>query len=351
MPRNIIQGGSSILRYLHRSNALIRPSRVAIANGFIRRICVSTNSQLVSPTLKTFRPSVILSRPLINSFATTITPDDETETTKSTGSKTGKKNTKKRSSKAATKAKPKPRKKLTDKQKEAKKAEKMKELVKQLKKTALEPPKKLIENPWNLTIATVAKGLQARGVNGTDFIMQCSQLAQSISAEERERIATEAEANKAANAAAYEAWIQQHTPRQIRDANAARRRLNKIKNTSLRLLHDDRQVKRPRTAYLLYMLDRTAEGDFKYMTAKDISVRLTEEWKGLTATEKERIVSGTAENTLKSTAKNHQLLAQQPRLQALELFIFTEGYCHFASWDRRNFLLSFVRCGTGLSTV
>lgn len=186
MPRNIIQGGGSILRYLHRSNALIRPSRVAIANGFIRRICVSTNSQLVSPTMKTFRPSVILSRPLINSFATTITPDDETETTKSTGSKTGKKNTKKRSSKAATKAKPKPRKKLTDKQKEAKKAEKMKELVKQLKKTALEPPKKLIENPWNLTIATVAKGLQARGVNGTDFIMQCSQLAQSISAEERE---------------------------------------------------------------------------------------------------------------------------------------------------------------------
>ncbi|KAH2143857.1 hypothetical protein KXV72_003841 [Aspergillus fumigatus] len=312
MPRNIIQGGGSILRDLHRSNALIRPSRVAIANGFIRRICVSMNSQLVSPTMKTFRPSVILSRPLINSFATTITPDDETETTKSTGSKTGKKNTKKRSSKAATKAKPKPRKKLTDKQKEAKKAEKMKELVKQLKKTALEPPKKLIENPWNLTIATVAKGLQARGVNGTDFIMQCSQLAQSISAEERERIATEAEANKAANAAAYEAWIQQHTPRQIRDANAARRRLNKIKNTSLRLLHDDRQVKRPRTAYLLYMLDRTAEGDFKYMTAKDISVRLTEEWKGLTATEKEKYFKQAEEDRERYRREYLEVYGEEP---------------------------------------
>jgi hypothetical protein len=35
------------------------------------------------------------------------------------------------------------------------------------------------------------------------------------------------------------------------------------------------------------MLDRTAEGDFKYMKAKDIAVRVTEEWKGLTSTEKE----------------------------------------------------------------
>jgi hypothetical protein len=35
------------------------------------------------------------------------------------------------------------------------------------------------------------------------------------------------------------------------------------------------------------MLDRTADGDFKYMKAKDIAVRVTEEWKGLTDTEKE----------------------------------------------------------------
>jgi hypothetical protein len=159
---------------------------MAIANGLVRRICLSTNRQLVNPTAKTIRPSVILSRPLINSFATTSTPDDETETTKSKGSKTGKKTTKTRSSKVTATAKPKPRKKLTDKQKEARKAEKMKELVKQLKKTALEPPKKLIENPWNLAIATVAKEIHARGVKGPDFVMQCSQLAQSISAEERE---------------------------------------------------------------------------------------------------------------------------------------------------------------------
>ncbi|RHZ60238.1 uncharacterized protein CDV56_108797 [Aspergillus thermomutatus] len=297
MPRSIIQRGGGILRYLHRSDALVRPSRVAVANGLVRRISLSTNHRLMNPTAKTIRPSVILSRPLINFFATTSTPDEETKTAKSKGSKTGKKTTKKRSSTARAKAKPKPRKKLTEKQKEAKKVEKTKELVKQLQKTALEPPKKLIDNPWNLTIATVAKEIQARGVKGTDFVTQCSHLAQSISAEERERIAVEAEANKAANAAAYNEWIKQHTPLQIRDANAARRRLSKIKNKSLPLLRDDRQVKRPRTAYLLYMLDRTAEGDFKYMKAKDIAVRVTEEWKGLTTTEKEAEQDSDTEDT------------------------------------------------------
>ncbi|GIJ84019.1 hypothetical protein Asppvi_002852 [Aspergillus pseudoviridinutans] len=313
MPRNIIQGGGGILRYLHRSNALVRPSRVAIANGLVRRICLSTNRHLVNSTAKTIRPSVILSRPLINSFATTSTHDDETETTRAKGSKTGKtKTTKKSSSKAKAKAKPKPRKKMTDKQKEAKKAEKLKELVKQLKKTALEPPKKLIENPWNLAIATVAKEIHARGVKGPDFVAQCSQLAQSISADERERLAAEAEANKAANAAAYDAWIQQHTPLQIREANAARRRLNKIKNTSLRLLRDDRQVKRPRTAYLLYMLDRTAEGDFKYMKAKDIAVRVTEEWKGLTSTEKEKYLRQAEEDRERYRQEYLEVYGEEP---------------------------------------
>ncbi|KAF7117549.1 hypothetical protein CNMCM5793_006601 [Aspergillus hiratsukae] len=313
MPRNMIQGGGGILRYLRRGGALIRPTRVAIANGLVRRICLSTNHHLVNATAKTIRPSVILSRPLINSFATTSTPDEETETTKSKGSKTGKKKTtKKRSSTAKAKDKPKPRKRLTEKQKEAKKAEKTKELVKQLKKTALEPPKKLIENPWNLAIATVAKEIQARGVKGPDFVAQCSQLAQSISAEERERIATEAEANKAANAAAYDAWIKEHTPLQIREANAARRRLNKIKDTSLRLLRDDRQVKRPRTAYLLYMLDRTGEGDFKYMKAKDIALRVTEEWKGLTSTEKEKYLRQAEQDRERYRQEYREVYGEEP---------------------------------------
>jgi hypothetical protein len=184
----MIQGGGGILRYLRRGDALIRATRVSIANGLVRRICLSTTHRLVNPTAKTIRPSVILSRPLINSFATTSTPDEATETTKSKSKAGKKKTTKKRSSttKAKAKPKPKPRKRLTEKQKEAKKAEKTKELIKQLKKTALEPPKKLIENPWNLAIATVAKEIQARGVKGPDFVAQCSQLAQSISAAERE---------------------------------------------------------------------------------------------------------------------------------------------------------------------
>lgn len=96
-----------------------------------------------------------------------------------------------------------------------------------------------------------------------------------------------AETNKATNKAAYSKWVQSHTPLQIKDANHARRRLTKLKNTRISPIDDDRLVKRPRTAYLLFFNERNAQGDFKHMAVKDITVQVAEEWKGLTNAEKE----------------------------------------------------------------
>lgn len=87
--------------------------------------------------------------------------------------------------------------------------------------------------------------------------------------------------------AAYDQWIKSHTPLQIKEANLARRRLAKLKKSSVPQLRDDRLVKRPRTAFVHYFVERTEGGDFKHMAAKDITSRVTEEWRGMTDYEKE----------------------------------------------------------------
>lgn len=74
---------------------------------------------------------------------------------------------------------------------------------------------------------------------------------------------------------------------QIKEANLARRRLSKKTGKNLRQIDDDRLVKRPRTSYLIFLTERTSHGDFKHMAVKDIAVRVAEEWKGLTSSEKE----------------------------------------------------------------
>lgn len=102
---------------------------------------------------------------------------------------------------------------------------------------------------------------------------------------EQRYIAT-AHANKATNIAAFDEWLKRHTPLQIKEANHARRRLAQLGKASLPQLHDSRLVKRPRTAYLLYFTERFEHGDFKHMVAKDMIIRVAEEWKGLTDAEK-----------------------------------------------------------------
>lgn len=85
----------------------------------------------------------------------------------------------------------------------------------------------------------------------------------------------------------YERWLKSHTPLQIKEANLARRRLSKKTGKNLRQIDDSRLVKRPRTSYLIFLTERTSQGDFKHMAVKDIAVQVAEEWKGLTSSEKE----------------------------------------------------------------
>lgn len=302
MVLNLAPRGAGAFRPLHLAKVLSRP-RVAFIHSHARRISPATNGLLSNPATNGIFPVGVRAGSLINSYATTTAgrgrpkAGAQKKTTKSTETdkkaapkkKAAKKTASKPKSKAKAKPKPKPkpkRKVLTEKQKEAKKAKEFREKVKELKATALESPKRLPEQPWTVTFQGVYPEAAKNNEKGVPSFRAAVELAKSISPEQKERYVATAHANKASNIAAYDEWLKRHTPLQIKEANHARRRLAQLGKASLPQLHDSRLVKRPRTAYLLYFTERFEHGDFKHMGAKDMIIRVAEEWKGLTDAEK-----------------------------------------------------------------
>jgi hypothetical protein len=101
--------------------------------------------------------------------------------------------------------------------------------------------------------------------------------------------------NKTTNEAAYADWVKQHTPEQIRLANIARMNLKrkvsagkapKAVSRGLSPIKDDRQIKRPNSAYLKFNVERRSSGDFKGIPLGEGSKVITKEWNELSAGEK-----------------------------------------------------------------
>lgn len=93
--------------------------------------------------------------------------------------------------------------------------------------------------------------------------------------------------NKEAYEKEYKEWLDSHSPLEIKQANDARRRLAQIQNKKFFPLHDPRLVKRSKIAYLFYAEERHQAGDLKYMPIPERGVRIAEEWRGMTAAEKQ----------------------------------------------------------------
>ncbi|KAK6828707.1 hypothetical protein RU639_003759 [Aspergillus parasiticus] len=292
MPLNLARRGGGILQKLHLSDAFSRPVRVAVGQSHVRRVSLITRGQALRPICRVLPSTSVFSQRLLKTYATTS--DSKSEKKKSTNSTKGGKGTKKttkkakKSSTAKPKPKPKPRKQLTEKQKEAKKTRELRDQIKALKATALEAPKKLPERVANLSIIEKLQETRKTHNNTQEAFKAATELAKTISEEERARFAAVAESNRNSNESTYDQWIKSHTPLQIKEANLARSRLTKLTNKRYPPLRDDRLVKRPSSSYVFFFIERTGQGDFKHMAAKDIATRVAEEWKGLTESEKEK---------------------------------------------------------------
>lgn len=106
--------------------------------------------------------------------------------------------------------------------------------------------------------------------------------------QQKQRLQTKADANRASNAEKYKLWVESHTPEQIHEANLARARLARkgVKGVKAhRKITDERMPRRPASAYSLYVKERWASGDFDGSVVST-SAAIARDWKDLPEEEK-----------------------------------------------------------------
>ncbi|KLJ07333.1 hypothetical protein EMPG_17187 [Blastomyces silverae] len=278
--------GRVLLRCVNLAEASSTGTRVAVNNapayystiGFARNLSAPSNARLFRRTLP------ILSKHTYVTAAQEAKSGDAATSKKSTATGTKKKSTTtkktatsaaKKSTKAKVTAAPKKRKQLTEKQKEALQKKKAREEIANLKAAALDPPKGLPETAY---ILLQQQHKQFAGI---------SEAYRNLDPAERQRLDEIAESNRAANKAAFHDWVNRHTPLQIKEANAARRKLRRLlnKNRGFMEIADDRQPKRPANAYMHFVKEVSASGD---VSTTDRMKKSAELWRALSQSEKEK---------------------------------------------------------------
>lgn len=223
----------------------------------------------------------------------------------------------KKAVKKKTKAAPKKR-VLTAVQKEAKERKEHKALIKELKATSLEGevPKQKPATAWTIFIAErMPKGAQAVRA----MMKEASPKYKSLSPAEREHYNHLELQAKADNKAQYKRWVESHSPEQILKANAARRRLRHILtkdgqlkkgSSAYKAIVDDRQVKRPAGAYVLFSGERYESGDLKAISLSDSGKLVREEWKAMSQAERKVCSESIRDITLQSQGLRADELAE-----------------------------------------
>lgn len=196
--------------------------------------------------------------------------------------------------------------------------EKERALLRKLRTEALKQPRFLPETAWLVLHAESAKNNPEKG-GASQTIKSAAERYKSLTPAEMEvrhdslssmlyftdkctqHYNHIANGNKAKNEVAYKEWVESHTPEQIRIANSARRnlkrRLQKSGKTTthgLSLIHDERLARAPAGQYILFTKERYNTGDFKHLKLVDAVKLIADEWKALSASERQvSIISGT----------------------------------------------------------
>ncbi|CAI7610526.1 unnamed protein product [Penicillium glandicola] len=249
------------LRTLHLG-ALPRRTGVTDLQNQLRRVSLAANSGQARPQVQTI--SSLQSLFQSNSFATA-----------STRPKTSK----------SPKAKKRP---LTDKQQETQKIKQRLAHIKELKATALtQKPKNQPVSAYTLAVTEKLREIKGQYADHREAWKLATQHATSLSAQDEERLQAQAKANLAANNAAYKAWVVSHTPLQIKDANNARNALSRLVDKNYAPIKDDRLPQKPKSAYVLYMSDRSNADDYYGKPGTEAFTAIAEEWSRLPQSEKD----------------------------------------------------------------
>ncbi|KAL9610709.1 MAG: hypothetical protein Q9167_004601 [Letrouitia subvulpina] len=308
-----VESRSIALLSLHLDRALPFTTGLKSCNGKLEECC----SLLTPSTIRTYATEPV-SRPKAHTGRTASAPRKKTATasrakpakraTRKATSKKGKSKakprTRARSTKARTKAKAKPkpkRKVLTDKQKAELKKKKEATQLKLLKTTALEPPKELPRTAWSVFLAESVKTNKGPV---TSRAKEASSKFKALAPGQRESYNHTANQNKAANASQYQKWILSFTPHQVYEANSARSQLRRQTTGAWYKLHDERLVKRQKSAYNLFHSQRYSSGDFQGLKVTEAAKLIGDEWNKLSTIEK-KACDLTSMYNLSSDANSH----------------------------------------------
>ncbi|KAI5808818.1 hypothetical protein DFH27DRAFT_541229 [Peziza echinospora] len=148
------------------------------------------------------------------------------------------------------------------------------QLIKDLKEKALDPPTiRSVSSKWLTFIQDKFAPYKGQGkgvvVVFTENKDQWKAEFDALTPAQQQELQNRADKNKSVSALALQEWVSAHTPGQIHEANRARARLMKLKEStspspfglkSVRFseIPDDRFPKRPRTAPILWAMERMA---------------------------------------------------------------------------------------------
>ncbi|KAJ4986633.1 HMG box protein [Stagonosporopsis vannaccii] len=190
---------------------------------------------------------------------------------------------------APKKAARKPKKVLTDEEKE-------KKTINNLRKLALREP--FVRKPlsaYTVFIQEAAKVTERSGPKSD--LTDLTKGWKDITPAEHEKYNHLAAQRTEERLAEYKAWVESHTPDQIRIANNARYSLRRKLEGKLKSgvyprhtqrIVDERAVKRPMNSWALFFSERQSSSDFKNMAVADRTKLIAGEWRALSVNEKQR---------------------------------------------------------------
>ncbi|KAL1792086.1 hypothetical protein ACET3X_009837 [Alternaria dauci] len=269
-----------------RNAAHARPLSRAFASLGQARRSYATTTRATKPTatVKKAVKKAAAAKPAPKKTATTAkkaAPKKATATKTKTAART------KAKKPAAKKAAPKKRvkKPLTDE-------EKLKAKIRDLRAKALKEP--TTTRPVSGLNAYVAATTAKADGDGTS-LQDSVRAFKNLTPAEHEHWNHVANEQTAARRAEYQAFIRTHTPEQIAIANRARAQLRKLladkykgAPAHTRKLVDDRAPKPTLLPYAVFLKERHASGDFKSIKVTDAIKLIANEWKSLSAAEKQK---------------------------------------------------------------
>ncbi|KAF3392954.1 hypothetical protein DPV78_009549 [Talaromyces pinophilus] len=319
--------GRRVLHQVNLQQTAALSTRVPIVVSHVRRVFRLANTR---PTFKAGTSTLnqlgaVLQRNQYSTTTTTTSADPAKPKRRGRPPKDGEPKPKK---KAAKKRKPKKKvkkvRKLSEdaleKRRKQRQEQKVKDTIKALIAESLKKEEPKLRSPiaWNLFVSEKLKGIADKDGKSSalrDIAVQYRELPES----QRETLGQEATKLSKENGEKMREWVHSYSPLRIKQANAARKLLPKYmakheKSPIIKLspIHDDRQVKRPVSAFLWFFKERVATGEYRGLPVTEISERVKAEWLNTSDSEKQLYLTKAEEDRRRYITEYRDTYGEDP---------------------------------------